>query len=77
MRTWTEDFEGGIDLERMVDAGDDKAVGTFHQRATGKASGVPVELRMGLLYEFRDGQIARMTNFLDPAEALKAAGVSE
>jgi ketosteroid isomerase-like protein len=77
MRTWTEDFEWDIELERMVDAGDDRAVGIFRQRATGKASGVPVELRMGLLYEFRDGQISRMTNFLDPADALEAAGLSE
>jgi ketosteroid isomerase-like protein len=77
MRTWTEDFEWEIELEQMVDAGNDKAVGVFRQRAIGKGSGVPVELRMGLLYEFRDGRIARMTNFLDPADAFEAAGLGE
>jgi ketosteroid isomerase-like protein len=77
MKTWTEDFEWSIELERVIDAGDDRVVGLFHQRATGKGSGVPVELHMGLLYELRDGRIIRMTNFLDPAEALEAAGLSE
>ena len=77
MRTWTEDFEWSIELERVVDAGDDRVVGVFRQRATGKASGVPVELHMGLVYELQDGQIVRMRNYLDPAEALEAAGLSE
>jgi ketosteroid isomerase-like protein len=77
MRTWTEDFDWSIELERMIDAGGDLVVGVFHQRATGKGSGVPVELRMGLLFELEDGRIIRMRNFLDPAEALEAAGLSE
>ena len=77
MQTWTEDFEWSIELEQAVDAGDDRVVGIFRQRATGKTSGVPVELRMGLVYELRDGQIIRMTNYLDPADALAAAGLSE
>jgi ketosteroid isomerase-like protein len=77
MRTWTEDFEWSIDLERVIDAGEDRVVALFHQRATGKTSGVPVELHMGLVYELRDGRIQRMTNYLDPAEALEAAGVRE
>ena len=77
IETWTEDFEWSIELESVIDAGDDRVVGVFHQRATGKGSGVPVELHMGLLYELRDGRIIRMTNFLDPAEALEAAGLSE
>ena len=77
MRTWTEDFEWSIELERVIEAGDDRAVAIFHQRATGKSSGVPVELRMGLLYDIEDGRIIRMRNFLDPAEALEAAGLRE
>jgi ketosteroid isomerase-like protein len=77
MRTWTEDFDWSIELERVIDAGDDRVVGIFQQRAIGKGSGVPVELRMGLLYEFEDGLIVRMTNYLNPADALEAAGLSE
>jgi ketosteroid isomerase-like protein len=77
MRTWTEDFDWSIELERVIDAGGDRVVGVFHQRATGKGSGVPVELRMGLLYELEGGRIIRMTNYLNPADALEAAGLSE
>jgi ketosteroid isomerase-like protein len=49
----------------------------FHQHATGKASGATVDLHMGLIYELANGQVIRMRNFLDPAEALEAAGLSE
>jgi ketosteroid isomerase-like protein len=77
MRTWTEDFDWEIELERVVAVGDDRAVAVFQQRAIGKSSRVPVELRMALLYEFCDGLITRMTNYLDPADAFRAAGISE
>lgn len=77
MGTWTEDFDWSIELESVIDAGDDQAVAVFHQRATGKGSGVPVELRMACLYGLRAGRVVRIRNFVDPAEALKAAGLSE
>src|SRR4029078_11282597 len=72
MKTWTEDFDWSIKLEGLIDAGDDRVVGLFHQIATGKGSGVPVELHMGLVYELEDGQVVRMRNYLDPKEALEA-----
>jgi ketosteroid isomerase-like protein len=77
MRTWTEDFDWSIELEGLIDAGDDRVVGLFHQTATGKGSGVPVELHMGLVYDLQDGQVVRMRNYLDPKEALEAAGLSK
>jgi ketosteroid isomerase-like protein len=77
MKTWTEDFDWSIKLEGLIDAGDDRVVGLFHQTAIGKGSGVPVELHMGLVYELHDGQVVRMRNYLDPKEALQAAGLSE
>jgi ketosteroid isomerase-like protein len=78
MSTWTEDFEDfSIELERVIDAGDDRVVGLFHQRGIGKGSGAPVELHTALVYELQDGQIVRMRNYLDPKEALEAAGLRE
>jgi ketosteroid isomerase-like protein len=77
MGTWTEDFEWSIDLERVIDAGDDRVVAMFHQHATGRASGATVELHMALLYELENGRVIRMRNFLDPAQALEAAGLRE
>jgi ketosteroid isomerase-like protein len=78
IRTWTEDFEGwSVELERLIDAGDDRVVGLFHHRATGKRSGVPVELQMALVYEVQEGRIVRIWNFIDPAEAFAAVGLTE
>ena len=45
--------------------------------ATGKASGVPVEWHRGRVIELRDGRATRTTNYVEPAEALEAAGLSE
>ena len=77
MRTWTEDFEWSIDLERVIDAGNDRVVAVFQQHAIGRASGTPVELHMALLYELENGLVIRARNFLDPSEALEAAGLRE
>jgi ketosteroid isomerase-like protein len=77
MRTWTEDFDWSIELEQAVDAGDGRVVVTTQQRATGKGSGVPVELQMGGLWTVKGGQVTRAENFFDPAEAFGAAGLPE
>jgi ketosteroid isomerase-like protein len=40
---------------------------------TGEASGAPVEVEMGMLYEFRGGRISRIRYFLDRKAARAAA----
>jgi ketosteroid isomerase-like protein len=78
MRTWTEQFDGwSVELERLIDAGDDRVVGLFRQSATGKESGALVDLHVGLVYELDAGRVIRMRNYVDPAEAIEAAGLSE
>jgi len=75
---WTEDFEGwSVELERLIDAGDEQVVGLFHQTAAGSGSGAPVKLHFGLVYELDDGRVIRMQNYIDQAEALEAAGLRE
>src|SRR5918995_5125278 len=77
MRTWTEEFEDwSIQVERWIDVGDDRVVALTHQSATGKGSGVPVELNLGQVHELEDGRIVRVSNYLGYAEALAAAGLS-
>jgi ketosteroid isomerase-like protein len=49
----------------------------FHHRATGRASGVPIELVQGIVWELADGRVVRMRNYMTPAEALEAAGLRE
>ena len=78
MRTWTEDFEGwSIEIERLIEAGGDRVVALVHQSATGHGSGVPVEQHFGAVYELEAGQVTRIVNYADPAEAVEAAGLRE
>ena len=78
MRTWTEDFEDwSFEIERLIAAPDDRVVVLSRQWGTGKGSGVPVEWHLGQVWELEDGRVTRIRNFLEPAEALEAAGLSE
>jgi ketosteroid isomerase-like protein len=78
MRAWTEDFEDwSVRVERWIDAGDDRVVALTHQSGSGKGSGVPVELDLGVVSELKDGRIVRMRNYLTHAEALEAAALRE
>jgi ketosteroid isomerase-like protein len=43
----------------------------------GKGSGVPVDASLGMVFDFRGGTISRIRGYLDHAEALRAAGLSE
>ena len=68
MRRWTEDFQGyGISSSGPFDAGDDRVVGLLHQWATGKGSGVPVELNLAIVYELDAGRVIRMCNYTSQA----------
>jgi ketosteroid isomerase-like protein len=78
VRAWTEEFEGwSIRLERFIDAGDERVVVLTHQSAAGKASGAPVEWKNGQVWELKNGRVVRVRNYLNHAEALEAAGLSE
>jgi ketosteroid isomerase-like protein len=61
----------------LIDAGGDRVVALTYQSATGKESGVPVELSLGSVWEIEGGRLARVTNYFSHAEALEAAGLSE
>jgi ketosteroid isomerase-like protein len=43
----------------------------------GRASGIPLDVALDVLYDLRDGKISRMHSYLDHGEALRAAGLSE
>jgi ketosteroid isomerase-like protein len=77
-RTWTGEFEDwSLQVERLIDVGHDRVVALTHQLGTGKASGVPVEVDLGAVFELKDGRVVRMRTYLTHAEALEAAGPSE
>ena len=78
IHTWTAEFDNwSIRLERLIDAGEDQVVSLTVQTATGKGSGVPVDLNVGQVVELKGGRQVRVTNYLSHADALEAAGLRE
>jgi ketosteroid isomerase-like protein len=72
--SWIGAFdEWSEEIEEMRDLGDHVYVASV-QRGRGKGSGVEVEQRYALLYHVEGGRITRMTVYLEPAEAVAAAG---
>jgi ketosteroid isomerase-like protein len=78
IRTLTEDFEEmAWEYEQIVDAGHNRVVMIIRWQGTGKGSGVHVEMRTGMVFTLEAGRIVRVTLFMNPDEALKAAGLRE
>ena len=48
-----------------------------HLRGRGKESGVETESAIAWLVDFADGKVVRIREYVDPDEALEAAGLSE
>jgi ketosteroid isomerase-like protein len=65
-----------IELTEVREAGE-QAVALMHIRGTARASGVPLNQDLGQVITWRDGRIWRVVSYTVPAEALKAAGLSE
>jgi ketosteroid isomerase-like protein len=69
---WMDQFaDFRVEVERAIDDGD-RVIWIGRQRARGKISGVPVEVRVGNISTFRGGKLVRW-EMLTPAAALRAA----
>jgi ketosteroid isomerase-like protein len=76
-REWEEALPGVyVEFDRLLDTGN-AVVGTGAVRGTGAGSGAEVQVPIGFVFTLRDGLITRVEEYLDPAEALKAAGLEE
>ncbi len=64
-----------LELDRVLDGGD-KVVTIGAAHGTGTASGADVRVPIAFVFTLRDGLIARAEEYLDPDEALKAAGLA-
>jgi len=62
-----------MELDELIEADDETVLAVFRIHARGKASGVPVEMRLAHLITVRDGKAVRMKAYLDPEEAKRAA----
>jgi ketosteroid isomerase-like protein len=68
--------EGQFVPKRLVDAGD-RVVATVEFRAIGKEGGVRISETASHVWTLKDGRVVAWQVYLDPAEALEAAGLSE
>jgi ketosteroid isomerase-like protein len=64
-------------VEKVVDAGGDSVALIFRFTGEARASGLHHEYRWGFVCRVSEGRIAYIQAYLDPDEALKAAGLSE
>jgi ketosteroid isomerase-like protein len=75
VRRYLKEVEGAFgdrwdaEIERIADVGDDRVILIVRIFGEGKA-GEPLELRLGHVWELRDGKLLRGTVYLDPHEAL-------
>ena len=70
--TWDQ-YE--VKLEEVRDAPDGRVVAFFRERATGRGSGVPVEMSPGAVITVRDGKIVAYRGYADREDALADAGL--
>ena len=68
------DYE--LEIERVEDLGD-QVMTAERNKATGKRSGVEVDMRTFSLWSFRDGKVFRWQGFPTEEAALETAGLSE
>jgi ketosteroid isomerase-like protein len=73
--TWTE---LRLHAERVLEGKDDDVVVAVGRlKGEGRGSGVPVEQRIGIVYELRGRKIRYCRAYPDPQKALEAAGLRE
>jgi len=63
-------------ISEIRDLGD-RIVALGQLRIRGKESGIEAHSSAGWVIDMKDGKAVRVLEFLDPAEALEAAGLSE
>ena len=72
---WAEMWEvWQVELEDVIDAGQDRVIVFFHERGRSNA-GLEVDERHSELYVMRDGKIVYRKGFSDANEALVEAGL--
>ena len=68
--------EHRIEISEIRDLGE-RIVAIGHLRGRGKESGAEVESPIAYVDEFKNGKATRINDFLNPKDALEAAGLSE
>jgi ketosteroid isomerase-like protein len=66
-----------IEVDELIDAGDDRVLASVRVLARGKGGGVPVEEKLCSVFTGRGGKVISLDDYLARAEALKAVGLQE
>ena len=75
-RDWIDQWED-LDVEwELEQAGHDAVFAVVEMQGRGRTSGVPVELRFGQVWSFRDGVPVRMVFYNDVEHGRRAAGLA-
>ena len=65
-----------VAISEISDLGD-RIVSIGRVRARGQESGAPIEVPFARVVHYEDGKAVRVRKYLDPKEALEAAGLGE
>ncbi len=81
VREWFRDVYEDLgeihqEYEEIRDLGG-RVIAIGHIRTRGKASGAETESPIAYVVEYKNGKATRIQSYLDPQEALEAAGLSE
>jgi ketosteroid isomerase-like protein len=76
--TWIESFDDwSYQVEKILDAGGNRVVGTFHQRGKLRGSESWIDMDYAIVYTVEEGLITGARMYLNREEGLEAAGLSE
>jgi ketosteroid isomerase-like protein len=77
MRRWLGTWDDyAMEVVEYVDAGDSVVI-FFRESGRGKGSGVRIEQSVAGVWTLLDGEVVRVTPFLDRSEALEAVGLRD
>jgi ketosteroid isomerase-like protein len=71
LEAWEDTWE---ETDEIVESGDTVVVSTWVY-GRGRISGMEISQRLTDVFELREGKVLRITEYLDPREALEAAGL--
>jgi ketosteroid isomerase-like protein len=75
---WIDMFDDwNNSAEKILDAGANRVVATFHQRGKLRGTDDWVEMRYGIVYTVEEGLITEGTGYATQEEALEAAGLEK
>ena len=78
IQDWLDTFdELTVEPLEVIDAGQDQVVAVLRNSGRAKLSEIETELTYAVVYQIRDGKIARGREYATRQEALEAAGLRE